>query len=164
MSPAAGVELGFAVAGTIVISNPAPIAATISRITETLPGATNMVVSCAMPFTLGAFQQVTCTYSTPVSSKTNTTNQVEVQRSGRVERERQRHFWFAHGDDSEQHQCDRHQPAGHELGLGANGSQIYTKTMDCQNVSWTGTAWCQRSYKTPLPSPRRVKSPALLCW
>lgn len=59
---------GFVEAGFIVISNPAPIAATVSRVTDTLPGATNMVVSCpsGVPFALGAYQQVTCSYGSPV--------------------------------------------------------------------------------------------------
>jgi hypothetical protein len=66
----AGTDSGWAVAGSITVSNPAPIAATVSSVTDLIDGATAAAVDCggAGPYTIPAGGSLTCTYAASLPS------------------------------------------------------------------------------------------------
>lgn len=51
------------VSGSVVISNPAPMAATVS-LADVIPGAGAVTTSCGANVNVGPNAQVTCTYAT----------------------------------------------------------------------------------------------------
>ncbi len=71
-------ENGFAVAGTIVISNPAPIAAELTSVEDILPDAVGMAVVCAgganAPYTVPAGGELLCTYQAGLPDKSPRVN------------------------------------------------------------------------------------------
>ncbi len=69
----------WAVAGTISITNPAPIPAPVTAVVETLPGATNLSLSCPWIGTpIPAGGTVTCTYSADLPNGETRTNTAQV--------------------------------------------------------------------------------------
>ena len=69
---------GYAVSGTIAVTNPAPIAATINSVTDVISGGVGSVpVNCGVsfPYSLAASGTLNCTYSSALpdgSARTNT--------------------------------------------------------------------------------------------
>lgn len=79
------VDSNFAVEGSITITNPAPVAATIEGVADAM-GAITAPVDCgqAFPFALAAGASVTCTYAAPLPDATGRTNVATVTTSGPV--------------------------------------------------------------------------------
>ena len=75
----------YAVAGTITITNPAPMEATIEGVADAM-GAITAPVDCgqAFPFTLAAGASVTCTYGAALPDASSLTNVATVTTSGAV--------------------------------------------------------------------------------
>ncbi|MCW5844926.1 MAG: carboxypeptidase regulatory-like domain-containing protein [Caldilinea sp.] len=75
-------ENGFAVGGTIVIANPAPIDANLATIEDILPDAANMTIACSpddtAPYTVPAGGQLICTYSAGLPDKSLRINEARV--------------------------------------------------------------------------------------
>jgi uncharacterized repeat protein (TIGR01451 family) len=130
---------GGVVTGSIVISNPSPLSATIAAITDTLPGATGMTVVCpgAVPFALGALQAVTCTYAGTVITSANVINRVDVVRAGRVISATAAVAFTPPASPllNTVNVTDSN-VAGANWSFSASGSQPYTTTVDCQNASY----------------------------
>lgn len=80
------VDSNWAVSGNIVITNNAPIAATITGVSDAISGDINASVSCpeTFPYTLPAGQMLTCTYSASLPDATDRTNTATVTTSGTV--------------------------------------------------------------------------------
>lgn len=81
-------ENGFAVGGAIVISNPAPIDATLVSIEDILPDAANIAIVCApdneTPYTVPAGGALNCTYSAGLPDKTLRVNEARATMSNGV--------------------------------------------------------------------------------
>ena len=81
-------ENGFAVGGAIVISNPAPIDATLVNIEDILPDAANMTIVCTpdneTPYTVPASGALNCTYSADLPDKTFRINEARATMSNGV--------------------------------------------------------------------------------
>lgn len=62
-------DSGHAIAGTILVHNPAPIAATLTGVSGLLSGAAAVAVNCgtSFPYTLAAGTTLTCSYSAAVA-------------------------------------------------------------------------------------------------
>ena len=75
-------EYGFAVGGTIVIANPAPIDANLATIADILPDATGMSTDCILddtaPYTVPAGGELTCTYTAGLPDKNFRINEARV--------------------------------------------------------------------------------------
>lgn len=69
-------DSNWAVAGSITVHNPAPIAATINAVSDVLSGSGSVTPSCpgTFPYTLAAGGDLICTYSTPVADASSQTN------------------------------------------------------------------------------------------
>lgn len=79
------VDSDFAVAGSITISNPSPLAATITAVTDAM-GAISAPVDCeqAFPIALAAGASITCTYAAALPDASSLTNVATVTTSGAV--------------------------------------------------------------------------------
>jgi uncharacterized repeat protein (TIGR01451 family) len=81
-------ENGFAVGGAIVISNPAPINATLVSIEDILPDAANMAIVCApdnaTPYTVPSGGVLNCTYSADLPDKAFRINEARATMSNGV--------------------------------------------------------------------------------
>jgi hypothetical protein len=75
----------FAVAGTITVSNPAPVAATITGVSDILEGDA-LTVSCpvSFPYDLAPGQSLVCSYQSGLPDGSSRTNVAEVSTSGVV--------------------------------------------------------------------------------
>ena len=78
----------FAATGQITITNPAPVAATITGVTDDLPGATSLTVDCgagvSFPYTLPSQGTLVCDYSAALPDGTDRTNTATVTTKGDV--------------------------------------------------------------------------------
>ncbi|HTJ81668.1 MAG TPA: hypothetical protein VL400_08075 [Polyangiaceae bacterium] len=83
--PGSVIDSGWAVWGYIDITNPAPVAATITAIDDTFGGSA-MTIECAtpLPIVLDAQASITCTYSGSLAGPVDGTNTVVVTTSGSV--------------------------------------------------------------------------------
>jgi hypothetical protein len=81
-----GTDSNWAVSGTITIFNPAPIAATITGVSDVISGGINAAVNCggAFPQVLAAGATRNCSYSSALPDGTNRTNTATVTTSGSV--------------------------------------------------------------------------------
>ena len=79
------IVIHFAVAGSISITNPAPIAATIEGVADQM-GDITAPVDCgqSFPITLAAGGSITCTYASSLPDTTTLTNVATVTTSGPV--------------------------------------------------------------------------------
>lgn len=73
---AGSVDRNFAVNGSIVLSNPAPIPALINSISDVISGGITAAVNCpvSFPYTLGAGNTLTCTYASALPDATERLN------------------------------------------------------------------------------------------
>lgn len=79
VTPSAAQDSGFAVSGTITITNPAPMAADITSIVDTISGGVGTVsVDCGGATSVAANDSLECTYSSGLSDATALTNSVDV--------------------------------------------------------------------------------------
>jgi hypothetical protein len=80
------VDSNWAVNGSISITNPAPVAAMITGVTDSVSGGINAPVNCgvAFPYSLAAGQTLNCTYATALPDGTNRINTAVVTTSGVV--------------------------------------------------------------------------------
>jgi hypothetical protein len=76
----------WAVNGTITIENNTPFDATITGVSDVISGYGAVSVNCGVgfPYTLTAWQTLTCSYSTPLPDGSNRTNTATVTTSGIV--------------------------------------------------------------------------------
>ncbi|HKY74471.1 MAG TPA: hypothetical protein VJ246_04125 [Patescibacteria group bacterium] len=74
------------VEGTITISNPTLMAATLTSVSDILSDPLNVDVICDVefPFVLGRNQSLTCTYTSPLNSGDDRVNTANVNTSGKV--------------------------------------------------------------------------------
>jgi hypothetical protein len=79
-------DSNFAASGNITISNPAPIAATITGVSDVLTGGFTATVDCGVtfPYTLAANSSLICSYSASLPDKTSRTNTATATTSGDV--------------------------------------------------------------------------------
>jgi hypothetical protein len=82
----AGTDSAWAVSGAITITNPAPVSATITGVSDSISGFGDVVVNCGVsfPYALAAGGTLNCTYSTPLPDGTARTNTAMVNTSGAV--------------------------------------------------------------------------------
>lgn len=75
-------DTNWMVSGDITVTNPAPIAATLNTIEDSLSGLGNVSVDCSVvfPYTLGAGDELVCTYETSLPNGTTRTNTATVKR------------------------------------------------------------------------------------
>lgn len=80
------VDSDFAVAGQILVHNPAPFAATVTSVTDVLSDGTTATVDCgaSFPITLAAGATLTCSYTAALTSATDLTNTATVATTGAV--------------------------------------------------------------------------------
>lgn len=78
-------DSNFAVSGEVVVTNPAPMDATVTGITDLL-GTTPVTLTCPVtfPHVLAPTATLTCTYSVPVASATNVMNYATATTTGAV--------------------------------------------------------------------------------
>ena len=79
-------DSAWAVAGTITIYNPAPMAATITSVADAISPAIAAAVDCGVsfPYSLGGGQTLECTYQKPLPDGTSRTNTATVTTTGPV--------------------------------------------------------------------------------
>lgn len=82
---ASSADSGHAIAGTITVFNPAPVAATITGVADSFAG-TPISVSCpvTLPTSLASGASLVCTYSHALAGATNGTNTATVTTTGDV--------------------------------------------------------------------------------
>lgn len=73
----------YAVAGSITVSNPAPIAAVITSVTDHFPGGTDITVNCGTdaPFNIAAGGSLTCQYAGDSDGSVGLNTATAVQRT-----------------------------------------------------------------------------------
>jgi hypothetical protein len=81
-----GTDSDWAVAGTITIYNPAPFAATLTGVSDTVSPSIAASVDCGVtfPYSLAAGGTLTCSYSANLPNGANRTNTATVTTSGDV--------------------------------------------------------------------------------
>ena len=74
------VDNGWSASGEIHISNPAPIAAVISGISDVIPGVDDLQLECGVtfPYTLEAGEELTCTWAAKLPDGSKRTNTATV--------------------------------------------------------------------------------------
>ena len=78
-------DSGWQVSGEIVIANPANSAATVTGITDTItPDGLIVDTDCSFPLVIAAHDDVSCSYSTPLSDGSDRTNTAVVTTSGSI--------------------------------------------------------------------------------
>lgn len=78
VTPSAPDDSGYAVSGDVTIENPAPMAATITSITDTISGIGVVSVDCGGATTVPAEGELVCSYSAALPNDDNRTNDVDV--------------------------------------------------------------------------------------
>ena len=73
---ATSADSDWATAGTITVKNPAPVAATVTGVTDSLAGVGDLPVDCGVtfPYTLAPQASLTCTYATDLADATTRLN------------------------------------------------------------------------------------------
>ncbi|HEX4980975.1 MAG TPA: DUF11 domain-containing protein, partial [Ilumatobacteraceae bacterium] len=85
VTPSPAQDSDFAVSGTITITNPAPMAADITSIVDTISGGVGVVaVDCGGATSVPANDSLECTYSSDLPDATALTNDVDVTAYGVV--------------------------------------------------------------------------------
>jgi hypothetical protein len=82
---ASSADSGHSVGGTITVLNPAPVAATVTGVTDTFNGG-SITVSCPVtfPHVLASGASIVCTYSQALSGVVNGTNTATATTTGEV--------------------------------------------------------------------------------
>jgi hypothetical protein len=80
------VDSNWAVAGTITIYNPAPVAATLTSVTDSISGGIAAPVDCGVgfPYDLAPGATLVCSYASALPDGTSRTNLAEVATTGPV--------------------------------------------------------------------------------
>lgn len=128
-------DSAWAVSGTITVHNPAPTAATVTGVTDTISGVGSAPVTCSgvtFPTSVAAGGTLNCTYSRSLPDGTNRTNTATATTSGSI------------GGDSGTAAVTFGAPTtvvngtinvddtnGSSWSFSSSGSQTYTKTFTC---------------------------------
>lgn len=132
----APVDSDFHVSGAVTISNPWPVAATITALDDKLAGnPVSLNCGVTLPYTLPAQQTLTCPYSTPVADASTRSNIVAVTTSGIIlggTAQATATFGAPTTVISDSISVsDSDSGAGGPWTFSQNGSQSYPKTFDC---------------------------------